>query len=266
MKTEHRHELKTNDLAKWLANLPQWAKQNRNTLIYLGVLVVVVGSLYIWKSYNRNVVATGKQLKLTNLTANLAQSKAQILKGQVRGMDTSYMLLELANEFQNLADSADDSTMAAMALIKKGEALRMELHYRPDTVSKENLVMQINQAKNAYSAAIDKADGSPLLAAEAKFGLGLCEEELGNFDEAKQIYEQILSNPELKGTVGAAQAEQRLNIMNNYKEEVAFKAAAKPKTSEVLPPQVKIAAPDLNVPTQLPNTALTAAEANSASR
>ncbi len=28
MKSDHRHELKTNELAEWLSNLPQWAKKN----------------------------------------------------------------------------------------------------------------------------------------------------------------------------------------------------------------------------------------------
>ena len=33
MKSDHRHELKTNELAEWLGNLPQWTKENLVTII-----------------------------------------------------------------------------------------------------------------------------------------------------------------------------------------------------------------------------------------
>ncbi|MHC4595136.1 MAG: hypothetical protein ACYS19_09345, partial [Planctomycetota bacterium] len=79
--------------------------------------------------------------------------------------------------------------MAALALIKQAEALRTELHYRPGTVSKEDLTAQINQAKAGYADAIERSSFNPSLMAKAKFGLGLCEEELGNFAEAEQIYQ-----------------------------------------------------------------------------
>jgi len=45
MKAEHRHELKTNELAEWIANLPQWARDNGRMVIYLSVVaVLVIGS------------------------------------------------------------------------------------------------------------------------------------------------------------------------------------------------------------------------------
>ncbi len=36
MKSEHRHELKTNELAEWIANFPTWAKENAKVLIASG--------------------------------------------------------------------------------------------------------------------------------------------------------------------------------------------------------------------------------------
>ncbi len=31
MKAEHRHELKTNELADWIVHFPQWFKENQTT-------------------------------------------------------------------------------------------------------------------------------------------------------------------------------------------------------------------------------------------
>ena len=42
MKSDHRHELKTNELAEWLGNLPEWTKENLVTIIAVVVVVVVV--------------------------------------------------------------------------------------------------------------------------------------------------------------------------------------------------------------------------------
>ncbi|MBA7624503.1 hypothetical protein ES703_31912 [subsurface metagenome] len=45
MKSKHRHDLKTNELAEWIGNLPQWARENHRTIIYVSVVaVLVIGS------------------------------------------------------------------------------------------------------------------------------------------------------------------------------------------------------------------------------
>ena len=51
MKSDHRHELKTNELADWLTHFPQWAQENRTTLIGAGVVVVLVIGGYFVRVY-----------------------------------------------------------------------------------------------------------------------------------------------------------------------------------------------------------------------
>ncbi len=41
MKAEHRHELKTNELADWLGNLPQWSKDNIVSIIAVAIAIVL---------------------------------------------------------------------------------------------------------------------------------------------------------------------------------------------------------------------------------
>ena len=88
-------------------------------------------------------------------------------------------------------------------------------------------------AKQSYTKAAEKAlDNQPLLAA-ARFGLGLCEEELGNFDAARQIYSEVADNAAFEGTVSVAQAKFRLETMADYKGNVVFRPKPKPKLKTV---------------------------------
>lgn len=255
MKSDHRHELKTNELAEWIANFPQWAKENRIMIISVLLVIAVVGAVYIWRIHNRNVTAQ-KQIELTRLLSQLLGTKMQILGAQAQGKDLSYMLLRPAGSLATFAQTErratrdEGRTMAALALIKRADALRMELHYRPGTVDKQDLIEQINAASASYTEALKTGAANRELAATAKFGLGLCQEELGNFEAARQIYQQVTAEANLEGTIAQASAKQRLAIMTDYQTAVVFKASAKPKPAAVenLPIEIKPAEANLPIP------------------
>jgi len=257
MKAEHRHELKTNELAEWLSNLPQWTKENLTTIIIILAVIVVALAFYVRYRYNKSLVAD-EQLEFTNLLNQLSVSKMQVLSAQAEGRDLSFILLQPANSLGNFAQNAKNDRMAALALIKQAEALRTELHYRPGTVSNDDLTSQINQAKAAYTEAIQtrlQGTSNPSLMAAAEFGLGLCEEELGNFEKAQQIYQIIAENPDFEGTVAVTQAKHRLDTMADYKQKVIFKPAPDPTAASkptIQPPFLSStedkAAVDANLP------------------
>ncbi len=231
MKSDHRHELKTNELAEWLGNLPQWTKENLVTIIIAVAVVAVAGALYGWRLYSRNVLLVQEQTEFTNLLNQISGGKMQILQGQEsQGRDwslsySSVLLLLPADNLQNFAQKTNHKRMAAMALIKRAEALRAELHY--GSVEKQYLVNQTNLAKASYAEALEKCPTIPSLAAAAKFGLGLCEEELGNFEQARQMYQDIAGNPDFESTLATVQAKRRLQTMADYQQNLVFKPAPK---------------------------------------
>lgn len=245
MKSEHRHQLKTNELAEWMANLPKWANENATTIIYFSVIAVLVAGAYLWKTYEKKVVSVRKKVTLTNAASQLSHNKTQILRAQTQGVDIAYALIQIADNLQKIAQNEKDDDMSALALIKQAEALRTELHYRSGNISKENLTNQINQAKESYTKAIEKAPDNPSLTAMAKFGLGLCAEELGNFEQAREIYNEIVTNPDFQYTVIVPQAKLRLDTMSDYKQEVVFKPAPKQKkpAAEAVPPGIELEMP-----------------------
>jgi len=271
MKAEHRHELKTNELAEWIANLPQWARDNGRMVIYLSVVaVLVIGSgLWYWRKIKGESVQ--QQLEFTNLVARLSQNKMQILMGQSRGTDTSYMLIEAAGALGTIAEGAKDENMAALALIKQAEALRAGLHYRQRTVNQVDLQRTISEVKTVYGRAIEKAAGNPSLTAMARFGLGLCEEELGNFGGARQIYSDIVANSDFEGTTVVAKARQRLGIMADYERRITFKAMPKPKQppadflqppTDLLQPSIPLRPIEDNIVVEGPNRVIIVPDVN----
>lgn len=243
MKSDHRHELKTNELAEWLSHLPQWTKENLTTIIMVCVVIVVGIGIYTWRVYNVNVVQVQEHAEFTNLINQLAGAKMQILQARDQGRDSSFMLLQPAKGLQTFAQSTKNDRMAALALIKRAEALRAEVHY--GNVEEQYFTSQTNEAKGSYTEALQRCPDEPSLSAAAKFGLGLCEEELGNFKQARQLYQDIAANPDFEATVAIVQAKRRLATMADYEQEVVFGPAPKPAAAQ---PTAQIQPPDPDRP------------------
>jgi len=245
MKSDHRHELKTNELAEWLSHLPQWTKENLSTIIMVCVVIIAGLGIYSWRVYNVNVVRVQERAEFTTRINQLAGAKMQILQNQ--GRDSSFMLLQPAKGLETFAQSTKNDRMAALALIKRAEALRAEVLY--GNVEEQYFTTQTNEAKNSYTEALQRCPDEPSLAAAAKFGLGLCEEELGNVEQARQIYQDITGNPDFEPTVAATQAKRRLATMSDYQQEIVFGPA--PKPTAVSQPEIQITPPSSSQPTDI---------------
>jgi len=273
MKPKHRHELKTNELAEWIANLPQWAQKNARMIIYISIVAVCIVGAYFYHSY-RATASIKNQLALTDLITRLSQSKIQILGAQAQGIDYSFILLQPAEDLEIFAENTKDNQMAALALIKRADALRTELHYRLGAASQQELATQLNKAKASYTEALSRLTGpgergtiNPSLTAAAKFGLGLCEEELDNFENARQIYRDITENAYLEGTVAADQAKNRLNTMADYQRKIVFRQLPKPAPTKPIQPPTELQpgtepAPDINIGTEMPQLDLQLLDTN----
>jgi tetratricopeptide (TPR) repeat protein len=262
MKSDHRHELKSNELADWLANLPQWAQQNRTNILAVVAVLVVAAIVYFWSFYRREVVSVRNQERLTFLATQVPQRINEAMRAASQNVDQSLALASLGDDLKDFAGNLSNDNMAALALIKRGETIRAELHLRLAEAGREELTAQIAKAQASYQEALDRKPSNPALAAAAQFGLGLCEEELGNFDKAAEIYRAMTQNAEYAGTVAQAAADYRLKIMDDYKTPVAFKPAPpEPKvtvtpetpTLQIAPDQA--AAPTVVGPAPAPTTA-----------
>jgi len=242
-------------------------------IIVSAAVVAGLGSLFYFR-YQRNVVQVRERTNLTRLIGRLTEAKGRILRAHAGGTDISYILLQLANELETFGQNARHDRLCALAFIKRAEALRAELHYRPAMVTDAAVREQLNAARESYNKALQRitetdrpalagadiseegsqsedarssADGAahqswryPLLEATARFGLGLCEEEMRNFEQAREIYQYVCEEPAFEPTVAAASARYRLDTMNDYKEDVVFQKPAPPSEAPPTGPVVPL--------------------------
>jgi len=228
MKAQHRHELKTNELADWLTHLPKWAADNRNGIIAAVAVVVIAAAVYVWKVYFYDTGRLERRIALTTAVAEVTQRKAQVAAGQGQGTDQSFLLIQPADTLQTLAAGESNADMAALAYVKRGEALRAEVHFRMTGLTSNVLQTQIGLARDAYAAALEAKPTLASIASAAKLGLGLCAEELGDFDQARRLYQEIVDDAAFKGTVAVASAQTRLTAMDEFRQPIAFHPAPMP--------------------------------------
>ena len=222
MKSEHRHELKTNALADWMAHLPEWSKKNAKPLIGGTALVAVIVVAVLWSQYNNTVLAQAHRSQFTNDLANLEVMVMQVAQSSTQGDDMSINLGESSVNLSELAKNAASDSMAALAYLKQAEMLREQIHFEQGQPSNATIAERIGTAKEAYSNALAKAKDNRTLMSLAQYGLGLCAEELGEFDEAKRLYEALISEATYAGTLGRASAENRIKSMSSFDGIIVF--------------------------------------------
>jgi len=227
MDSEHRHELKTNELADYIRQTPDFIKRNASTLI--GVTLIVIG-LVTWPMFSRMRAAsdTAKAAAVAESIQNLERDIFAVIQAgekdaEARRQATSALLVS-ANALLDQADKTKDANIAALARIKAAQALRAELHFRADIIDVQEAHTRVGQAQEAYKKAADTATNATLKAM-AQFGLGLCAEELGQRDEAAAIYKAIIDTPKYAATVFPTQAQHRLDGLDENLSTVTFAPA-----------------------------------------
>jgi len=227
MKSKHRHELKENELLEWLQHFPEWFGGHYRVVLYVVLVVAVVAGVAFSQWYKINVTGPAEQIEFSSMVNNIYGKKLQVLRALQEGQDYSYVLIQQAESIGRFVGKSE-SNRSALALINRADILRAELHYRLSRVSVSDISEQIGRAKNNYSRALDvlsACEGQAELVGKARLGLGLCEEELGNFDKAMVIYQEISSDKGLQDTMSAVEAGRRAEFMTENTEKVEFAAA-----------------------------------------
>jgi tetratricopeptide (TPR) repeat protein len=243
MKAEHRHELKTNELAEWIANFPQWFQENLTTVI-IGVAIVAGLIVYTVFYYHRETqVFSEKEAQTTALLDQVNWQKQTIIQGKQQGLGVSDMLLNTASTLQNAAEETENPLLSALAMIKRAEALRTELLYRSQPADPNYQKVQLQQAQKIYEAALEKAKGDPTVEAMAQYGVGICLEDMGNFAGAKAIYDKIAENPQYKGTLYPERAKLRADILSDNENKIIFAKSEKPQNAPTGQTEIKPVGP-----------------------
>ncbi|MBN1124038.1 MAG: hypothetical protein JXA82_03460 [Sedimentisphaerales bacterium] len=256
MDSEHRHELKTNELADWIAHAPEFFQTHGKWIA--GVILLTVAVIAIKYGIDvKKETSFGEKAAVAGLIESLGREKLLATRVE-EGKNNAEGIATAAENLGKTADSLTDNALAAMALIKKGDMLRSGLHYQGIEVGPDAIAKVANEAHQAYQQAMELAKGTPNeleLTGMARFGQGLCAEELGKYEEVETIYKEIADNQALVATVLPTQARLRLQYMDDYKGTYTFADTPTPE-----PAAGTTSIPGLTIPTSPQETMKPAGE------
>ncbi|MCD4830388.1 MAG: hypothetical protein K8R02_01110 [Anaerohalosphaeraceae bacterium] len=235
MKSERRHELATNELADWLVHFPQWLRQNRTTVTVGSIVTValIAYTVFYYGFYDKKNQSA--QPRITQLLEQVRHNKLTVLHGKGQELGVSNLFFNTASGLEQVSRETEHPLLSSLAMIKRAEALRSELHYRGDAVEADVRQSQLTQAQGIYQQAFKKASGEPVISAMAQYGTGLCLEDMGQLDQAIEVYSGIAGNPDYQGTMYIARAKVRLSVLAESRRPVYMtKAPAVPDANQPL--------------------------------
>ncbi len=229
MRAEERHKLKTNELAESLSELPDYLRQHGNKILTGVIIVLVVVLGFFWW---RNAQASAREENIARLNDLLAQKMLlQRLTVQQAQMEKSndeqslpYNAADLSGGFKAVAEKAAGSPMALIAMKEQAEALRSQLLYSSQPITDEQRKTLCTQAEGIYEQMKNGFPNSSQALGIANLGLALLAEEQGNWDKAREIYQQMVTDGQtrLAGTMYPVQAQLRLKRIDEISQPIEF--------------------------------------------
>jgi len=243
MKSDDRHKLKTNELADSLGDVPAFLREYGSRIGIIAILaLVVVFGLWQWVANAR----VRKQEQINNLQTIMVQrekSQKQAIeqarlqaddKNAEQPIDTSTDVngSELAMQLSQLAAKTSDASVGMMAMLQEAQAIWSQMFFSARPLSDEEKENLCAQAEKVYQQLQSKYARQPVAVASAQIGLGLIAENRGQWDQAGQIYQKIIADDTLTGTVFPRQAQSRLDIIDDIKRPVIFSQEPPAKPTE----------------------------------
>jgi len=183
MKSEHRHDLKTNELGRWAAEVGQSYEKYLNQIIIgaVAVLLLVAGAIYLSRSSAASASAGWNEMAA-------AQS---------------------AEDFANIADKHQGTAVGAWARLKEceqhlGNGIQLAFTDRASALS------DLKKAREGFEKVIDDPAASDDVKERALFGLGRCLETMSdrNTEQAIAAYQRLVD--EYAYTAYKTAAENRI--------------------------------------------------------
>lgn len=199
MDSEHRHELKENDLARFLAGLGTWWKSHglRTLVFVLVVLLVFFG----WK-----IMRFRSHQEHEQIWAELSQtSSPDVLRSR--------------------APTYDDPTAVTLANLWGAARYnaRASLPIADDSGSQAKRDGDLDHAETMLTRVISDTNAPKIVHLNALMFKGAVKENRGDFENAAKIYEQVKERAQAPGYEAWGQrAKNRLKLLEKYGTPVVF--------------------------------------------
>lgn len=238
MKAERRHELQQNTLDQALTRAPEVARRYGG-MILLIVLAAVVGYMLI--RYRISSARDAHRIATENLATartsinQLAQlhlypiPPQQILDLRKRWADDARLAID------SITATASEPKLLAEALLAKGDLnwALAQMDEPPAAATQPALRLETDQktllseAESAYQQVLTEHGDQKQAVVGAHFGLAAVYESTGDWNEAKQMYEEITKD-ESVAEAFRQQARFRLEQASEWSRPVLIAAATQP--------------------------------------
>jgi tetratricopeptide (TPR) repeat protein len=206
MKSEHRHDLQTNDLAKSLMTFPDYVREYGGR-VALGLAIVVLAVILIMQRTNRS------QAESIRYRDDLAFARTVIERVSNAGVNfqggTTFdpgnpAIGDARRRLRDVRENASDKAVLAQALLAQGDlAWALGNFPEPSTAStqpapkleKERPEFQAD-AKTAYQQIVSQYPDQTIPFLASHFGLAAIAENARNWDEARKEYQIVKDHPE----------------------------------------------------------------------
>lgn len=199
MKSEHRHELKTNDLAKSLLTFQDYVKEYGGR-VALGIVIVILIIILIIQRKNN------ARLAETAVANNLAYVRSQIDRlthvsanfiGEVSV--TPAQVTDVPKVIADIKDKTSDKKILAEVRVAEGDYAWGLANYpvtaaaatQPSLRPPKERADLLKDAKAAYQDVLSQFADQTLSVVSARMGLAAIAEDAKNWEEARQQYEAV---------------------------------------------------------------------------
>ena len=248
MKAEDRHRLKQNELAAKFEELPEYFRQQGSKWL-IGLLVLLFGLAggFWWRNAKRSAVIQRSDdlqslvVQVWELRSNAAQRSQS--GAQSSGTDPGQFVEgsnRLAASLAGLAEQGPGSGVARTALLEEAKILRSQLYFSDRQLTAGEKESLCDRAEKVYQTILREFATDKLATGTAKLGLGLLAEDRGQWNRAKEIYQEIADAAEGKwaGTIFPFHAKDRLALIGEISVPIVFSAEPpKPETDITSPRQ-----------------------------
>jgi len=267
MKTERRHELQENSLAKGIVGLPSlWSRHGSKVLL----AVVGVALLVVLVNYR------GASTRRGESSAKASLADVQGLMDDLRMQEMSGMPQDELARFRagvatqagaavgavvNQARSLGDDALLADASVTRGDLnwLLANLVELPGATTRPALKMEqvsdayLQAAQDAYQGVLDQKSKPSMQTNQARFGLAAVAENRRDWDSATKFYQAVADDAAaIDGYKSLAQI--RLNLLPQLKSGVRFVRPTTAPTTMMATPTTLPTTSSVALPTTLPTT------------
>jgi len=240
MKAKERHKLKSNDLVDNLREIGEYLQKHGNRILTVVAVALILAGAGLWyyKSKAKDRSMHIMQLQNLMVQADVLQATAagNARDPQQFNLNSAYNIDSVVGSLGELAQEEAGTPISRTALLQQAEDLRSELLFSNRAVSEQERSQLCEKADHIYQRILTEHPQDIVSVASAKMGLACIAEELGQWDKARQIYQEISADGKegrLAGTVFPLQAGKRLALLDKISNPIVFPPAPEIKAPEL---------------------------------